>query len=453
MVNPFLYAIPVFFVMILLELGVSRLMKRDVYRLNDSINDISTGMLQLLAGIFFRVIIIGGYIWVYEQSKEWGIGYEISQSNVWAWVALFFGVDFFYYWFHRSSHQMNAPWAAHVVHHQSEEYNLSVALRQSSFQGLFSWFFYLPLALVGFPPIMTFAIKAANTLYQFWIHTRLINRLGPFEWVFNTPSHHRVHHARNRKYLDKNHAGTLIIWDRLFGTFMVEAEEPTYGVTKALNSWNPIWANFHTWQHLYALFRRAPRWQDKIKIWFMPPAWMPEGLGPLDERGDADQERFDPSAPFGLQLYILFQFSLTVVILMGFLAVYKDWSELWIVGTTIWIALSLVLFGGLFEGQRWAPLSEFLRLLGTAVVLSVFAPSVYWMVGFIVWGGLFIACWLTLLAECRMHFLRKMETLPLDEAVAEFKVWSSHKEGRSKFPVKKGDSASAIFAQRWGAPK
>lgn len=495
--NPILYAIPAFFILILIEYLISRWMKRDVYRLNDSINDISTGMLQLLSGIFFKGLTVGVYIWTYHKSKELGIAFDIPTDNPWAWVGLFLGVDFCYYWFHRASHQMNAPWAAHVVHHQSEEYNLSVALRQSSFQSLFSWAFYIPLAVLGFPALMTYLLRAINSLYQFWIHTRLIGRMGPLEWVFNTPSHHRVHHARNVKYLDKNHAGTLIIWDRLFGTFMKEEEEPTYGVTKALNSWNPVWANFHTWSYLYEMMRRAPRWQDKIKIWFMPPAWVPEGMS-LEERSERDTAKFDPPAPYGLKLYVLGHFAVCVVALTWFLSVYggamvsayqapetklvelaefaqstgslglgalaqeslsavlikaQEWSWFGIVLMTLFITISLVSFGGLFEGARWSPLFEFFRLLTVTVALSILAPSLTWMIAAIVSGALLSALWLTLLAESRMHFLRKMEPLALDRAIMEFDEWQAHKKGREKFPVSEGDSASAIFAQRWGAPK
>ena len=152
---------------------------------------------------------------------------------------LFLGVDCAYYWFHRIAHEYNAPWAGHVVHHSSEDYNLAVALRQGTFQGLFSWVFYLPLALLGFPPAWFAAMTSFDLLYQFWIHTRAIGKLGPLEWVLNTPSHHRVHHARNPKYLDKNYAGTLIIWDRMFGTFQAEEEEPVYGLTKPLEQLEP----------------------------------------------------------------------------------------------------------------------------------------------------------------------------------------------------------------------
>ena len=239
-------AIPVFFALIGVELVVARCQGRSLYRLNDSVNDLSCGILQQLLGVALKTVLFAGYVWVYESHRL----LEIPVESAAAWIACFFGVEFFYYWFHRKSHEINVFWAAHVVHHQSEEYNLAVALRQGAFQQGFSWIFYLPLALAGFPPVMFLALSSFNTLYQFWIHTRTIGRLGAFEWVFNTPSNHRVHHARNPKYIDRNHGGTLIIWDRLFGTYVAEEEEPVYGITTPLRSWNPVWANLHYWAEL-----------------------------------------------------------------------------------------------------------------------------------------------------------------------------------------------------------
>ena len=162
-------------------------------------------------------------------------------------------------------------WGSHIPHHQSEEYNLSVALRQGVFQGCFFWLFYLPLAFIGFPPALFILMASIDTLYQFWIHTRTIGKLGPLEWVLNTPSHHRVHHAKNPKYIDKNHAGILIIWDRLFGSFVPETEEPRYGIIKPLRSYNPLWINMHGWVEMWHALKRAPGILGKIKCIFGSP--------------------------------------------------------------------------------------------------------------------------------------------------------------------------------------
>ena len=205
------------------------------------------------------------------------------------------------------SHQVNALWAAHIVHHQSEEYNLTVALRQSWFQGWFSWVFYLPLAFAGFDPIMFLTLSSFNTLYQFWIHTRAIKSMGFLEYILNTPSHHRVHHGSNPKYIDKNHAGTLIIWDRLFGTFQKEEEEVYYGITKPLASWNPFWANIHYWDDLVKTARQSPKISDKIKVFINPPGWFPDHLGGFQNAPEIDVTSYKKYNPeFQSKLWDMF---------------------------------------------------------------------------------------------------------------------------------------------------
>jgi sterol desaturase/sphingolipid hydroxylase (fatty acid hydroxylase superfamily) len=351
------YAIPFFFALIVVEVSIARLMGRSVYRLSDSLNDISTGILQLLTGNFFRVVIAGGYVALY-QNWHW---LDIGWSSGWGWLALWLGVDFFYYWFHRISHEWRAPWAAHVVHHQSEEYNLSVALRQGAFQSFFSWVFYLPLAIVGFPPSMFFVMAAANTVYQFWIHTRLIDRLGPLEWVINTPSHHRVHHARNVEYLDKNYGGSLIIWDRIFGTYAREAHEPTYGITKPLRSWNPIWANIQSWQDNWRDAVKAKRVWDKIRLLVMPPGWVPEGVTP--QKMAPLDVKFDTPTPAILGRYALAHYVVivSVVLVLVHRFSYMDQGERLLYAG--WILASVTACGGIFEGRRWARTLEIVRLL------------------------------------------------------------------------------------------
>ncbi|HSB62251.1 MAG TPA: sterol desaturase family protein, partial [Vicinamibacteria bacterium] len=311
-------AIPVFFLLIGIELVAARFLERDVYRLNDSINDLSCGILEQVLEVFLKTALFAGYLYLFAHYRL----FEIPSGAAWAWVACFFGVDFLYYWFHRWSHEANAGWAAHVVHHQSEEYNLTVALRQGAFQGAFSWVFYLPLAVLGFPPLVFLAVSSFNTLYQFWIHTRLIGKLGALEWVLNTPSHHRVHHARNPKYIDRNHGGTLIVWDRVFGTFAGEEDEPVYGITTPIRSWNPVWAQVHYWVELAGKARRTRRWLDRLRIFWKPPGWHPEDLGGFVAAPEVDRatyRKFDPPTPLGLRLYVLFQFVLVNAAATAFL--------------------------------------------------------------------------------------------------------------------------------------
>jgi len=366
-VNYIVLAIPVFFVLIALELVITRALERDYYRLSDSLNDLSCGIVDQLVEVFVKTALFAGYLFLYERYRV----LDVPSASAAAWVACFLGVDFLYYWFHRLSHEVNAFWAAHVVHHQSEDYNLAVALRQGAFQGWFSWFFYLPLAILGFPPLMFLAVSSVNTLYQFWIHTRTIGRLGPLEWVLNTPSNHRVHHGRNPRYIDRNHGGTLIVWDRLFGTYQKEDEEPVYGITNPLRSWNPVWANLHYWVELWDKAQRMPRRSDRLRLLVKPPGWQPEELGGFQHAPAVDAasyRKWDTAVPRWLGWYAFLQF--TVVLVGASLLLYRaaDLPRPWVVGASAFIVVSLVALGGLFERKRWAPALEAARL----VVLSGF---------------------------------------------------------------------------------
>jgi sterol desaturase/sphingolipid hydroxylase (fatty acid hydroxylase superfamily) len=375
-VNYIVLAIPVFFALIALELVVTRLLERDYYTLSDSVSDLSCGTVQQLLELGIKTLVFAAYVGVYARRVL-----TIPEGAVWAWVLCFLGVDFLYYWFHRASHEVNAFWAAHVVHHQSEEYNLSVALRQGALQGWFSWVFYLPLALLGFPPLMFLTVSSVNTLYQFWIHTRVIGRLGPLELVFNTPSNHRVHHARNPKYVDRNHGGTLIVWDRLFGTYKGEEEEPVYGITTPLKSWNPLWANAQVWVDLVRLARGADRISDAFRVFFKPPGWRPQELGgfvPPPEIDPANPPpKFAPALPTGLGLYAFAQF-VPVLAFSSWLLREKPGASPILVPGAVLIALSLVSLGGLLEGRRWALPAELARVLVLPLLLlgsqPVWAP-------------------------------------------------------------------------------
>jgi sterol desaturase/sphingolipid hydroxylase (fatty acid hydroxylase superfamily) len=250
--NPIALAIPFFFLLIAVELGVARAQRRPRYRFADAIADLGCGIGQRVTLLFYEGALLALYAGVYAHARLLDLG----RWPVAAWVVALLGVDFTYYWWHRASHRINALWAAHVVHHQSEDYNLAVALRQGILTPVTSMPFALPLALLGVPPLIWAAAEAINTLYQFWIHTETVRGLGPLDAVLNTPTHHRVHHGANPRYLDKNYGGIFIIWDRLFGTFEPEVEPVVYGITKPLRSFNPLWAQVH---ELGELGRRARR--------------------------------------------------------------------------------------------------------------------------------------------------------------------------------------------------
>ncbi len=365
-------AIPVFLVLIATELVVAHRRGRKVYRVNDTLDDLSCGVVSRLPGIFTSALTLGLYVATFELGRA-TLGWPALEGWL-AWVVAMVGVDLAYYWFHRLSHEVNFLWASHVVHHQSEDYNLAVALRQSAFQNYFNVWFYLPLALLGVPPLVYVVTVQINTLYQFWIHTRLIDRMGPLELVLNTPSHHRVHHGADPKYLDRNYAGILIVWDRLFGSFQVEEEEPTYGTTKPLARWNSLWANLDAWADLLATARSFPRLRDRIRLFFAHPGWRPEQPEPLHEiRGRA---RFDADVAGPRKLYLSAQFALMLAATVGLL-LGKDLALAAKLALATWIAATALALGLGFESRpSWTPV-EALRLLALPLLAWwIAAPQV-----------------------------------------------------------------------------
>ena len=246
MIRPTVIAIPIFALLIGLEAWYDLRQQRGEYQKRDAWTNIALGFGSVLFGAIFGIIQAVGYEFLYSAAP-----YQMPLNTWWAWVSLIFVDDFAYYWFHRFSHESRFLWNFHVVHHSSEHYNLSVAVRQSWFGGLAHWIFYIPMGLMGFPYWAFVLVHGFNLIYQYWIHTQLIDKLGWFEWVFNTPSQHRVHHAVNPQYLDRNYAGIFCIWDRMFGTFTPESEKPRYGIIKPVNSFNWLWINTHAWVEMW----------------------------------------------------------------------------------------------------------------------------------------------------------------------------------------------------------
>ena len=338
-----------------------------MYRLGDSYANIGCGIFEQVTGIFVKVIAVGLYSLVYQNLRIFDI-----PVNGWTIFLLFLGVDFTYYWAHRLSHEINLFWVGHVVHHQSEDYNLSVALRQGALQKLFTAPFALPLALLGFSDEWFLYISAFNTLYQFWIHTEAIGKLGPLEWVLNTPSHHRVHHGRDPKYIDKNHAGSLIIWDRMFGTFQAEEERPHYGITKPTETYNPVKAHWLPIKQLAQDVQRVSGW-NKLKLLFMPPGWYPEENGGFQAPPQIDDKtyrKFDFIVSSRLGAYLLVQFVLLLGFTAYFLFTYTQNNQLQNALQAAFILVSLLIIGGLFEQRRWAVWLEIPRLLLYLVLIE-----------------------------------------------------------------------------------
>lgn len=302
-------ATPVFFGLIGLEFAWGVLRKRNTYRLNDAINSISLGMLSEISKVLTFALRVGIYTAAYNGVALWhNDGFWMSWYG---WLLALVFYDFCYYWLHRGGHEVAVLWAAHVVHHQSQDYNLSTALRQTSSGALLGWIFYLPMALAGVPPLVFGVVALIDLLYQFWVHTEHVPKLGWFDRWFCSPSNHRVHHAVNDKYLDRNYGGLLIVWDRLFGSFQEEEDKCVYGTRSPLNSWDPLWSNGEVYWALLKDSWHARSWADKLRVWIKPPGWRPADVAarfPKPAFDVAKVEIYHPPLSRGLAWFAGLQF-------------------------------------------------------------------------------------------------------------------------------------------------
>ncbi|RJF99717.1 sterol desaturase family protein [Noviherbaspirillum saxi] len=365
-------ASPAFFLLIFVEYVVGVLRRRNTYRINDAINSLSLGVLSQVSGVFMQLVRIGIYAWTVEHVAL----FTLSADSIWVWMSALLLYDFCYYWLHRMGHEVNVLWAAHVVHHQSEQYNLSTALRQTSSGALLGWIFYLPMALLGYPVEVFVVVALIDLLYQFWVHTEQIGKLGWFDRVFVSPSNHRVHHAVNDIYLDKNYGGILIVWDRLFGTFIEERDDEkiVYGTRSPLRSWNPLWANLEVYKAVWLDAWRATRWRDKLRIWFARPGWRPDDVTRKwpSVPFDITRPMYDPAASRALMLYCALQFLIVLQVTTHFLLEYATMSFTERAGYALWLGGGLWIVGGLLEGRASHVALEAIRLIATvaAVLLS-----------------------------------------------------------------------------------
>ncbi len=356
-------AYPFFVLLIVAEVLWSQRRGLGLYRFADAITDLACGVGSQTLGAALGVLGIAAYVRAYDARVV-----TLPEGGAWIWVLGFLYVDFVFYWWHRWSHEAHFLWAGHVVHHQSEDYNLAVALRQEWLTHLTHIPFYLPLALVGFPWQVLATNVSISLLYQFWIHTEVIRRMGPYEWLFNAPMHHRVHHAINPQYLDKNYGGILIVWDRLFGTYQEETEPCVYGTTTPIASWNTIWANWIVWQNMLDAAKQTAKWSDKLRVWWKSPAWSPPDL-PQHPPHAVDRNtvvKYDTPVPTRLKVWL----SAQLLTLVAAQAALLPWLRQLHESRLFWLAFANVLWGllnvgGLLERKPWAQVSEMLRLVGT----------------------------------------------------------------------------------------
>lgn len=330
---------------------------RNTYRLNDTVNSLSLGSLRTLGKLVFFDVSVRLFAAIAEILSiiQW-------PSVWWMWLIGFLAYDFFYYWFHRISHERSVFWASHVAHHQSEEFNLSTALRQTGTGFLCSWVFFIPLFLLGCPPDMFYTIAAVNLLYQFWVHTEHIGRLGVLDRILVTPSNHRVHHASNQRYMDRNYGGVFILWDRLFGSFCDESSEEScrFGISKPLQSWNPLWANLHVYADMWRAARPQP-WQEKASVLLASPGAL---HSMLEEKslpsGSANQQpadnawtKYNPPVVNGVKAYVGVQF----LLVLG-LASFLSFQANQLINITLWSGFLFCLLAytglGLMLENKWS---------------------------------------------------------------------------------------------------
>ena len=344
-------AVPAFFVLIVIEYFYGIFIGKNTYRLNDTLTSISLGMISR-----FPVMLnlgVQSLIFIYI-SKYINLGL-LSVKNPFTWIAAFLLYDLSYYWMHRMHHEIKILWATHSVHHHGEDYNLATALRQTSTGWLWKWIFYVPMMLIGVPGEVFVTVAGINLVYQFWVHTEHIGHLGFLEKIFITPMNHRIHHAKNKEYIDANYGGVFIIWDRMFGTYTPQRDDlkPVYGTATPLNSWNPIWANFQVYSIMIKDSIKTKLWRNKIKVWFSETYWRPEDC--VEEKDPREFfKKYNPKITLDVKLFSLVQilFTTTVFNVVFINASLISYNEIILFGISLVALASLT--GFLMQGNKIA---------------------------------------------------------------------------------------------------
>jgi alkylglycerol monooxygenase len=378
--NALLVAIPLFMVLMGIEMLYGHLKGKQTYTLMDTLSSLSSGMTNVLKDSLGLVVILVSYPYL----KDLLAVQELS-STIWTYIIAFICIDFASYWAHRLNHKVNIFWNQHIIHHSSEEFNLACALRQSISNVLgFGALFLLPAAVLGVPEKVIQILAPLHLFAQFWYHTQHIGKLGILEYLIVTPSQHRVHHAINPIYIDKNLAAIFCVWDRLFGTFQEELEDepPVYGTLKPVNSWNPLWINF---QHLWGLIQDAWRtksWKAKLLIWFKPTGWRPQDVAKKWPRKSIEsvhlQEKYQTNLSKNERRWAIFHWLGTTLLLMVFLAVFADLTPLYRLAYGALIFISIFGYTAVMDRNSWGISFEWGRtLLGISTLLLLEYFSVF----------------------------------------------------------------------------
>ena len=365
------YAAPIFTFMIFCEFVYGYFKNRNNYRLNDTFTSISLGMMSRFP-VYLQLGVQGvvyAFIW-----NQFNLGLLNSYTPL-TWILAFVLYDLSYYWLHRCHHEIKFLWASHVVHHHGEEFNLSTALRQTGTDFIFKWVFYTPMLFLGVPPEIFVTVAALNLIYQFWVHTEHIDRLGFLDYIFVTPSNHRIHHAQNKEYIDANYGGVFIIWDIIFGTFKDERKElkPIYGTSKPLKSWNPFWANFEVWTEIFKDTWRTKSWKDKFKVWISRPKWRPKDVSekfPIQKNDLREFKKYDPKVTLFAKIFGFGQLVFGSFYSQSFFFNVSSMgtTEIFLIGVNI--TMILVFASLLFEGKGFGYHLEFARAI--LVLLAIY---------------------------------------------------------------------------------
>lgn len=360
--------------LVILELIYCWLARKSYFTFQESIANFCTAMGNQSTNVLVAVAVYFSYGYLWEQFHWFDI--SMDAAHWYNWLLLLLGIDFIFYWVHRWGHEINIMWAAHSPHHSAEEMNLMVGLRASITQRLMSFFFFWPLTIIGFEPFDIYMMTGIHLFIGYWHHTEVLPKFWRWvEFIFNTPSHHRVHHGVNFKYLDKNYAEFLIIWDRLFGTFEEETDKVVYGMYNGPKSWNPIKINFHYYIILWNKALAAPYWWDKIRLWFMPLTWQPRGLPPYVPNQEItlkNQVRYQSVMFSHSKIYLILHTLIGLIIMLFIINSHSPWTtfERWIGAAFLWH--TIVNLSGILESKSWLFTSELIRLIFVPIGIILF---------------------------------------------------------------------------------
>lgn len=363
-INLIAFAAPAFFIFLYLEYQYAKYKKQQhLFKYESSVSNTTIGIAERLLNLFVTASFYGLFVWIYENYRIFTI------PNHWyIWVLLLLAADFVWYWYHRLGHEINIFWAAHIVHHQSEEFNFSAAARITTIQAIIRTGFWCVLPFIGFEPMMVMGILVAHGMYSFFTHTQVINAPKWLEYVFITPSLHGVHHASDEKYLDKNYGDVFVFWDKLFGTFQKEEEKPKYGLTHPIGSYSFLWQHFHYYLEIYEATKRQKGLKNKLKIVFGSPALMDQDIRPELEKKffqkNVNREKLNPS----FKKYINVQVFAVSLVLMLFSAFFSRFDGVEKLTIAVLIVITLVNVGALLEQRKWIYYLEYSR----AILLIVF---------------------------------------------------------------------------------